>query len=104
MTTETEVYYRKCSTCGKGMNEGYVAEMDGQYACSDKCWFTAGYTPAMYAIDYEGGDAYHTAWGEGDEHNDVAYTKEGETIDLCFKCHAPQFTDSPFCDQCLTHL
>ena len=98
-----KVFYRKCSTCGKGMNEGYVAEMDGQYACSDKCWFTAGYTPAMYAIDYEEGDAYHTTLGEGDE-VDVAYTKEGETIDLCFKCRAPQFTDSPFCDQCLTHL
>ncbi len=76
-----EVFYRKCSTCGKGMNEGYVAEMDGQYACSDPCWFVNGYTPAMYAIDYEEGDAYHTTWGEGDE-VDVAYTKEGEAIDL----------------------
>ena len=101
--TEPEVYYRKCGTCGKGMNEGYVAPMDSQYACSDPCWFVNGYTPEQYAIDYEEGDAYHTSWGEGYE-LDFAYTKEGETIDLCFKCFAPQFTDSPFCDQCLTHL
>lgn len=99
----TEVFYRKCSTCGKGMNEGYVAPMDSLYACSDACWFVRGYTQEQYAIDYENDDAYHTEWGEGDE-VDVVYTKEGETIDLCFKCHAPQFTDSPFCDQCLTHL
>ena len=53
-----------CSTCGQGMNAGYVAPMDGQYACSDECWFVNGYTPEMYAIDFEEGEAYYTEWSE----------------------------------------
>ena len=102
MTSETEIYHRKCTTCGKGMNEGYVGD-DGSYGCSDKCWFSNGYTPEMYAEDYEADSAYYTAWEEYDG-GGVVYTKDGDELDVCFKCDAPQLTDSPFCDQCLTHL
>jgi hypothetical protein len=102
MTSEPKVFNRKCSTCGKGMNKGYVGD-DGSYGCSDACWFTDGYTREMFAEDYEAGSAYWTEWEEYDGGGEL-YTEDGTELDVCFKCEAPQFTDSPFCGQCLTHL
>ena len=53
-------YARKCDTCNKGMNEGYV--WDVGYACSDKCLYVDGYTKEQKEIDYENGDIYFTTW------------------------------------------
>jgi hypothetical protein len=76
----TQIYYRKCSACGRGMNEGYLA--DYQYFCSDKCLHTA-YSPQAWEVVYDGGandDFYWTEWEERDYPDSPVYTREGAVI------------------------
>jgi hypothetical protein len=57
-------FYRTCSNCGQGMNEGYCAGNGEEYYCSDECLFTNGYTKEMFVEDYENDNIYWTEWEE----------------------------------------
>lgn len=56
------IHPRKCTECGTGMTEGYMAEDGSGTWCSDKCLFKHGYTKEQYQEDYEAGAMYYTAW------------------------------------------
>jgi len=61
-------YARKCSECGKGMNEGYVIDGGSEYYCSDECLhkhMTEAEFDELYA-DGEG-DTYWTEWEDESE-------------------------------------
>lgn len=77
-----ELYYRKCDHCGCGMNEGYVWGDGEGYACSDKCLFVDGYTPAQRDIDFENDIIYWTEWEDEDSAWDVMFTKDGKEIEM----------------------
>tara|TARA_R100000781_G_scaffold93365_3_gene57973 strand:- start:552 stop:812 length:261 start_codon:yes stop_codon:yes gene_type:complete len=70
------LYPRKCDTCNKGMNQGYV--WDVGYACSDKCLYVNGYTKKQFQEDYEMDYIYYTEWVELDE--DVNYDIDGNEV------------------------
>jgi len=72
-------YARACDHCGKGMNEGYVWDEGGGYACSDECLFVDGYTKEQFDEDYKEDAIYYTEWDELDE--DGFYTEEGKWIE-----------------------
>ena len=64
-------YARKCTCCGKGMNEGFFA--DYEYFCNEDCLYTE-YTPVVWeklasdgVEDEEGNDCYY--WTEWDTNN-----------------------------------
>jgi hypothetical protein len=80
MTKEITKYARKCSKCGKGMNEGYLVEGGFEYACSDECFFVDGYTREQFEIDYDdgNGDVFYTEWDEIDE--DYHYLADGTEV------------------------
>ena len=67
-------YARKCSECGKGMNEGYVIEARETY-CSDPC-LHKHVTPEEFLELYIGDDdegegggteTYYTEWEEDED-------------------------------------
>jgi len=61
-------YARKCSECGKGMNEGYVIDGGSEYYCSDPC-LHKHMTDAEFedACDDGEGDTYWTEWEDESE-------------------------------------
>lgn len=61
---------RVCSTCEKGMIDGYLCEGDGTYYCSDKCLYVDGYTPEQFEKDYADGDGFifWTEWYDEADH------------------------------------
>lgn len=56
-------YNRKCSNCGKEMNEGYCIDNGLEYYCSDEC-LHKHYTEEEYEEMYDdgNGDSYWTEW------------------------------------------
>lgn len=54
---------RKCSGCGKEMNEGYCIDNGLEYYCSDEC-LHKHYTEEEYEEMYDdgNGDSYWTEW------------------------------------------
>jgi len=70
-------YARKCSECGKGMNEGYVLEGGCEHYCSDACLYKH-ITPAEFLELYDDGDGdtYYTEW---EDQNDWDDDEEDET-------------------------
>lgn len=58
-------FARKCTKCGKGMNEGYVVNDGDEYFCSDECLYTE-YTPVEYDAMCDDDDAYWTEWCDDD--------------------------------------
>jgi len=61
-------YCRKCSSCGQGMNKGFVINSGEQHFCSEPC-IRVKYTPEEYKElhDDGNGDAYYTEWDATDE-------------------------------------
>ncbi len=80
MTDNKNIYVRKCNTCGKGMNDGYLTEV-GDTFCSDKCLFINGYTPKEYNHDYENGTCFYTEWDLSDNHGEY-YNYKGEITEF----------------------
>jgi hypothetical protein len=64
-------YARKCSECGKGMNEGCVIEGGMAYYCSDEC-LHKHVTPEEFEELYADGDGdtYWTDWEDESEWDD----------------------------------
>jgi len=58
-------YARKCSECGKGMNEGYVIEGAGECYCSDGC-LHKNITPEEFSEFYIGNQDDDDDDGSGD--------------------------------------
>ena len=62
-------YARKCTCCGKGMNEGYFA--DYEYFCDNDCLYTE-FPPEIWAkVTAEDEDSYY--WTEWEDDNDYEY-------------------------------
>ena len=61
---------RVCTTCEKGMDEGYLDEGAGEYFCSEECLYVDGYTPEQYEKDYDDGNGFifWTDWYDEAEH------------------------------------
>lgn len=76
-----ELYPRACSCCGKGMDAGFVVGEGERYACSDKCLFTDGYTPAEYEEDFNDDYAFWTQWNDEDHHGEM-YTLDGRAVEV----------------------
>jgi hypothetical protein len=54
-------YARKCTCCGKGMNEGYFAEYE--YFCSTECLFTEFPFEVWQKLSEDENDSYYwTQW------------------------------------------
>ena len=52
---------RKCSICGKVMQEGYIIDNGAEYYCSDKCLHMV-YTAEEYQEMYKSDVAFWTEW------------------------------------------
>ena len=52
---------RKCTICGKPMDEGYCINEGEAYYCSDEC-LSHDYNPEQWNETYECGDGYWTRW------------------------------------------
>lgn len=65
---EEKKFYRVCSECNKGMNEGYCIEDGESYYCSDEC-LHKNMTHKEYLDLYDNGEgeSYYTTWEEEDE-------------------------------------
>lgn len=79
---ETKYFARKCDNCGKGMNEGYLA--DDEYYCSEPCLRTQ-YTEAEWLELYDDGESdyfYWTDWGEDmwSHVDDEVYLADGTAV------------------------
>ncbi|MBV1778708.1 hypothetical protein KRR55_06225 [Paeniglutamicibacter sp. ABSL32-1] len=80
------LFARRCSECGKGMQEGYLA--DGEYYCSDVC-LRVDYTEAEWselATD-DSDEFYYTEWTEWDESDEELYTEDGLRVQLSMCQH-----------------
>jgi hypothetical protein len=64
-------YARKCTCCGKGMNEGYFA--DYEYFCSDSCLHTEYTAKEWQELASDG--------VEDEESNDSYYWTEWDSVD-----------------------
>ena len=74
-------FARKCSCCGNGMNDGVVIGDGLRYACSTKCLYVDGYTPAQFDADYEADWAFWTEWDvDEDDDADGYYTADGKRM------------------------
>jgi hypothetical protein len=66
-------YARKCTKCGKGMNEGYVFGGGEEYYCTPECLHQV-YTPKQwqemydYSEEYGGDIHYWTEWENEEEY------------------------------------
>jgi hypothetical protein len=63
-------YARKCSECGRGMNEGYVIGGGCEHYCSDYCLHKhVTHEEFLELYDDGDGDSYYTEWENetGDE-------------------------------------
>ena len=64
-------YARKCTECGKGMNEGYVIENGCEYYCSDECLHKHVSPEEFLELFDDGeGDTYWTDWEDESEWDD----------------------------------
>ena len=78
-------YARKCSECGRGMNEGYVIGGGCEHYCSDYCLHKhVTHEEFLELYDDGDGDSYYTEWEDQNDWDD----DEGEhemtwTIDGC---------------------
>jgi hypothetical protein len=62
-------YARKCTCCGKGMNEGYFA--DYEYFCDNDCLYTE-FPPTIWEkVAEEDEDSYY--WTEWEDEEDFQY-------------------------------
>lgn len=59
----TGEYLRRCSICGKFMDEGYYCQGDGKYYCSDEC-LHHDYTDEEYKAQYSEDDPDCCFWTE----------------------------------------
>ena len=78
-------YARKCSECGRGMNEGYVIGGGCEHYCSDLCLYKH-VTHEEFLELYDGGDgdAYYTEWEDQNDWDDDEGKHEMTwTIDGC---------------------
>lgn len=67
MTQDTTKFARKCSECGKGMNEGYVINGGVAHYCSDACMHKHVSADEFEELYDDGdGDSYWTEWDECD--------------------------------------
>lgn len=71
---EGQKYARKCSKCGKGMNDGFVYEGGCEYYCSDEC-LNIEFTPQEWAQlvgnmdeDEDEGQNYWTEWDDTEDY------------------------------------
>jgi len=62
-------YARKCTCCGKGMNEGYIA--DDEYFCSDSCLHTEFAPNIWKSVAEEDSDSHY--WTEWETEEDFDY-------------------------------
>lgn len=67
-------YARKCTCCGKGMNEGYVIGSGDEYYCTNEC-LNQVYTPEEWLsmADDDDGDFGYNYWTEWDDGEDCQY-------------------------------
>lgn len=77
MTQTITKFARKCSECGKGMNEGYVINGGVAHYCSDACMHKHVSADEFEELYDDGdGDSYWTEWDEcdcdDDEEEEVA--------------------------------
>lgn len=62
-------YARKCTCCGKGMNEGFFA--DYEYFCDNDCLYTE-FSPTIWEkVAEEDSDSYY--WTEWEDEEDYQY-------------------------------
>ena len=75
---------RRCSVCGKPMNEGFYIEPHDVYLCDKECMVQA-ISEAEYEEMYEDGLAYWTQWDEDEEAPEekwrVCYKEPGKPIE-----------------------
>jgi hypothetical protein len=76
------IFMRKCSECGKGMNEGYCIEQGTDYYCSDEC-LNKHISPKDWDELYDdgNGDSYWTEW-EVTTDEDHFIEKDGKLIEV----------------------
>ncbi len=64
-------YARKCSECGRGMNEGYVIDGGCEHYCSDYCLHKhVTHEEFLELYDDGDGDSYYTEWEDQNDWDD----------------------------------
>lgn len=77
---ETELFARKCSCCGDGMNSGYVVDGGREYYCSEEC-LKQNYTMEEWLLmtSYDNEEEYgmyhysYNYWTEWEDEDDYEY-------------------------------
>src|SRR5690606_38259936 len=80
---EVEVYARKCSVTGVGMNEGFYFEEEGTYLDNNEDLLLEEI--AEYGYDnieeaYEDGLYYYTEWNPSEDCTDTVYLADGTEV------------------------
>lgn len=79
---ENRKFARMCSSCGKGMNEGYVVNGDLEYYCTDECLY-AHYDSEDYEemFDDGNGDSCYTTWEDESDYEYILINNELKPIE-----------------------
>ena len=89
--TKEDLYSRKCDVCNKGMEDGFVLDSGGEYACSEECLDNMpDYSYKQYLIDYaeseSGGfdSCYWTDWEQDWSFEETLFLADGTEIENPF--------------------
>ena len=76
-------YARKCSECGRGMNEGYVIGGGCEHYCSNYCLHKhVTHEEFLELYDDGDGDSYYTEWEDQNDWDDDDGEEEALRVDI----------------------